>query len=305
MASKWFSVTLLIVATGLVTGCNRGERLANPPSGDSIQASSSDEFGSPGDYVVELEVNGTVRRAQLHVPTSYSDQSSFPLVLNLHGFNSNASQQETLSQMSAKADEAGFLVAYPEGIEQAWHFGPGAEGDADQAFLVGLVDLLREQLHIDATRVYITGISNGAQMSNLMACEHADVFAAAAPVSGGYFPFQDCNATRPVPIIAFHGTDDSIIPYEGQGALLMPVHEWAEAWAGHNGCDAKPVVIYETEEVLGESWINCTNSADVILFTIIGKGHSWPGSDMPVAITTREIDATDLIWNFFAAHRMP
>ncbi|MEW5720312.1 MAG: hypothetical protein AB1817_16935 [Chloroflexota bacterium] len=78
--------------------------------------------------------------------------------------------------------------------------------------------------------------------------------------------------------------------------------EAAASWAARNGCAAKSQVTFQKGEVTGETWGGCRDNADVTLYTISGKGHSWPGSNMPVSITTQDIRATDVIWDFFAAH---
>lgn len=87
----------------------------------------------------------------------------------------------------------------------------------------------------------------------------------------------------------------------------MPAREWAAGWASRNGCDQTPKVTFQKGQVTGETWGNCRDGADVILYTIEGGGHSWPGSDMlpQLGITTKDINATDVIWDFFAAHPMP
>jgi polyhydroxybutyrate depolymerase len=232
-----------------------------------------------------------------------------PLVINLHGLNSNAAQQERLSGMSRKADAAGFIVAYPEGLgdPQTWHFGPGTEGAADLAFAHDLIMGLEQRLDIDSARIYATGISNGAQMANHLGCEMADVVAAIAPVSGGYFRAQRCDPIRPVPVIAFHGTADRVLPYAGQGQLLLPVRDWAAHWAAHNGCGASPTISFQHGQVTGATWGGCHAGADVVLYTIDGGGHTWPGSKIALGlgITTQDISATDTIWEFFAAHPKP
>jgi len=258
-----------------------------------------------GTSVQEIASGGQTREYRLHVPPSYQPGSAMPLVMNLHGLNETAAQQEALSSMSTKADEVGFIVAYPEGIDQTWHVGPGAAAAADMQFIRDLVAELQGRLSIDPARIYATGISNGAQMSNRLGCDASDVFAAIGPVSGGYPPSQECAPARPVPVVGFHGTDDRLIPYEGQGHLLMPAREWAAAWAARNGCSPTPTVTYQGSEVTGETWSGCQDGADVVFYTIEGGGHGWPGSDSGAGVTTKEIDATDIIWDFFAAHPMP
>jgi polyhydroxybutyrate depolymerase len=170
-----------------------------------------------------------------------------------------------------------------------------------------LIRHLRSQLSVDPAHVYVTGISNGAQMTNRLGCELSDLVAAIAPVSGGYPRAEACQPVRPVPVVAFHGTADHLLPYAGQGQLLLPVREWAAGWAARSGCGPTPTVTFQRGQVTGETWGNCHEGADVVLYTVEGGGHSWPGSDMlpQLGITTKDINATDVIWEFFAAHPRP
>jgi polyhydroxybutyrate depolymerase len=259
---------------------------------------------STGDTVEQLVADGQERQYRLHIPPQYEPGMPVPLIINLHGYNSNAEQQENVSQMSVKADESGFIVVYPEGSgnPQSWKFGSGAESQADVNFIRDLIQHLSNQFNIDPQRIYTTGISNGAEMSYRLVCELGDVIAAFASVAGGYPPFRDCSPSRAIPVVAFHGTDDKLLPYNGQAPILLPIHKWANDWAMHNGCNPAPEVTFQKGDVTGETWSNCQDGAEVVLYTIEGKGHSWPGSHMPAAITTQDIQATDVIWEFFEAH---
>jgi polyhydroxybutyrate depolymerase len=254
-----------------------------------------------------IAVDGQIRNYHLHVPPTYQAGSALPLVLNFHGYNSNAIQEERVSRMSIKADEVGFIVAYPEGLgePQSWKFGSLSEGKADVAFARALIDHLAGHYTIDANRIYATGISNGAEMSYRLACDLADKLAAVGLVSGGYPPFRDCQPAHPVPVVVFHGTADNVLAYDGQPPLLLPVRDWAAGWAERNGCNSTPVVSLQQGDVTGETWGECRDQAEVVLYTIAGKGHSWPGSNMPAQITTQDIDATDVIWEFFVTHPYP
>lgn len=297
------SLIIVIVLTSMA--CARPPRRSQSTQSNERPPTAAIVTGAtPGDYVEAIAINDQMRHYRLHIPPSYQPGQPIPLVINLPGLNSNAAQQEHVSQMSVKADQAGFIVAYPEGLgqPQTWHIGPRAEGAADSQFIADLVGHLQDQLSLDPARIYATGISNGAQMTNHLGCIMADVFAAIAPVSGGYPPLDDCHPTRPVPVVAFHGTADKLLPYEGQGRMLMPVRDWAAAWAARNGCEATPTVTFQQGEVTGETWSHCQASADVVFYTIQNRGHSWPGSDMPPDITTHDINATDVIWDFFVAH---
>jgi polyhydroxybutyrate depolymerase len=251
--------------------------------------------------------SGRVRQYRLHVPADYASKQPLPLVVNLHGYNSNAEQQEHVSQMSLKADAAGFVVVYPQGLGDppSWRFGSKPEATADVTFIRDLLQHLRTRLQISPERIYVTGISNGAEMSYRLACDLSDMIAAVGLVAGGYPPFRDCQPTRPVPVVVFHGTADNLLPYDGRPPLFLPVREWVLSWAERNGCDSTPRVTYQKGEVTGETWGNCRQNADVVLYTIAGKGHSWPGSQMPASITTQDIVATDVMWQFFAAHPQP
>ncbi len=161
---------------------------------------------------------------------------------------------------------------------------------------------MEKELSIDPARIYATGISNGGGMANRLACDMADIVAAIAPVSGAYLSWQDCSPSRPVPVVAFHGTADQIVPYDGLGRTMPPIRGWAAAWAGRNDCSTTPTVTLQNGEVMGETWGDC--SAEVVLYTIEGRGHSWPGSGLVpgLDVATRDIVATDVIWEFFAAH---
>jgi polyhydroxybutyrate depolymerase len=305
MTKKTIPPTVIgfLLAAGLLAG---GCTLPNPRGG-SAPVQSANASLEPGESIRQISTGGQVREFRLHVPPSYVSGQAIPLIVNLHGFDSNAAQEETVSRMSVRADSAGFIAAYPEGLgkPQAWHFGSLAEAKADVQFIRDLVGALENAGSIDPKRIYVTGISNGAEMSYRLACDAADVFAAFAPVSGAYQKYGDCNPGRPVPAVAFHGTDDKLLPYAGIPPLFLPVHDWAVEWAARNGCGSAPAITYQNGDVTGESWSSCQQGADVVLYTIQGKGHSWPGSNMPAAITTRDIDATDVMWDFFAAHPMP
>jgi polyhydroxybutyrate depolymerase len=111
-----------------------------------------------------------------------------------------------------------------------------------------------------------------------------------------------------VPILAFHGIEDQVVPYNGfQTQAISPAIEtWAADWAARNGCDSTPILTTPVETVTMHSWTNCKENADVILYALEGHGHSWPGSlVMPAAITSQAINATDVMWDFFQAHPMP
>lgn len=210
--------------------------------------------------------------------------------------------------MSDRADAVGFYVAYPDGIDQHWNVLPGSRGNGDLQFVRDLIADLTASCPIDQHRIFATGISNGGGMVNRLACDLSDLLAAIAPVAGSYNSWQECDPTRPIPIVAFHGHDDQVAPYEGagRGNVQPPIRGWAAAWAERNGCSRTPEVESPAPRVTVEQWNDCDADSTVILISIDGHGHSWPGTTyLPDAITSHEVDATDVMLRFFQNYRLP
>jgi polyhydroxybutyrate depolymerase len=279
--------------------------LLTPACRRSVQPAAQNNVNVLNDE--QIITSGVTRHFILHVPPSYNG-NPMALVINLHGYGSNSREEQNLTGMSAKADTAGFLVVYPDGLDSTWYTGPGAKGDADKQFIRDLIAHLETLYTIDPKRIYATGISNGGGMANRLACDMSDLIAAIAPDSGAYNFWQDCTPARPVPVLAFHGLDDKIVPYEGNTPQIMtpPIEDWAAAWAARNGCSSTPEITTPVDTVTVQTWSTCKNNADVILYTLAGHGHSWPGSSsMPRSITSQAVNATDLIWDFFKSHPIP
>ena len=137
-------------------------------------------------------------------------------------------------------------------------------------------------------------------MANLLAGEMADSFAAVATVAGAYYDFADYRPARPIPILAFHGSADRIVPYAGRGQLPA-IRRWAALWAQHNHCGPVPATVQQGA-IRVERW---SGAAEVILYTLEGHGHAWPGMTRPGAIAAGPVDASARIWAFFARHRLP
>jgi polyhydroxybutyrate depolymerase len=138
-------------------------------------------------------------------------------------------------------------------------------------------------------------MSNGAGMADRAACRLAERVAAIGPVAGAYPRWRGCGPCRPVPVVAFHGTSDDVIPYGGLGDALPSIPAWAAAWADRNGCAPHPQTRRLPGGVIRRTW---RGRAPVTLYTITGGGHDWPRAD------DVGIDATDVICAFFRAHSM-
>lgn len=254
-------------------------------------------------------VSGGVERTYLlHLPPNV-DAAPRALILSLHGYTATAAEQERLDGLGSLADEKGFIVVYPQGLGEppGWRVGPLEAGDDDLAFLSDLIDDLASRYPIDPRRIYATGISNGGGMVDRLGCRMADRIAAIAPVSGAYLFSGDCQPARPMPVLAFHGTGDDIVPYQGEGRALPPIRDWAEAWAQRDGCRSGPTVTLQQGAATVERWADCQGDSEVQLVTIDGGGHWWPGADFSPGIPrpTDDIDASAMIWAFFEKHQLP
>ncbi len=229
-----------------------------------------------------------------------------PMVLNFHGYTMSARAQMAVSQMNAKADEAGFIAVYPEGLgdPQGWYYGP-----EEIQFVRDLIASLSRQLSVDPARIYATGLSNGGGLANQLACDLSDQIAAVAPVAAALRVDVPCTPERPVPLVAFHGAKDFTAPYAGADGIAPPIPEWAAGWAARNGCGETAEVEQVTETVTATAWTGCLDDADILLYTLEEGEHIWPRDhDIPNAgfeVTISEINANDRMWAFFAAHPLP
>jgi polyhydroxybutyrate depolymerase len=259
--------------------------------------------------------SGQDRTYLLFVPTTYDPSTPTPLVISIHGFAEWPAHQMQISGWNDLADEYGFIVVYPSGtgFPRRWR-ASGQAGDSgdpmvDVFFISELIDELGRQYNIDPARVYANGLSNGGGLSYVLGCTLSDRIAAVGSVSGAYvYPLDECNPSRPVPMIAFHGTGDPIVPYQGgpsrdSGISFPVIPDWMAARAELNACDGSPAELPASGEASGIRYSGCAQEADVVLYTIHGGGHAWPGGEpMPawiVGYTTQDINATRVMWEFF------
>jgi len=266
---------------------------------------------------------GRRREYLLYVPRDYDRAHRAPLVISLHGAMMWPAAQMETSQWNRVADAHGFLVVYPSGttlggegtgvLPRVWRMGPETALSADVAFIADLIDTLEAAYHVDPARIYVTGFSNGGGMAFALSCTLSQRIAAVGTVAAAQsLSWSWCRNTRPVPMITFHGTRDRLVPYGGALPSLMsprplpPVATWVAGWARRNRCDPDPADSAVTADVTRRAYGSCAGGASVVLYTVRGGGHTWPGGGpMPAWLlgpTTREIDASALMWEFFAAH---
>lgn len=263
--------------------------------------------------------SGEERTYRLYVPKSYDPARPTPLVISLHGGGLWGAAQMEMSQWNRVADEQGFLVVYPSGVggsgPRHWRAGVGDSSAKDVRFISELIDTLRASHTIDPTRIYADGISNGAGMAFLLSCTLSDRIAAVGLVASAHFlPWSACQDERAVPVIAFHGTADRLTPYQGgtswvaRGHLFPSIPAFTASWARRNRCGARPAESTVAADVSRLEYTRCAGDAAVVLYTIRGGGHTWPGGGpMPEWLagkTSRGVDATRQTWAFFRAHSL-
>jgi polyhydroxybutyrate depolymerase len=260
--------------------------------------------------------SGEKREYLLYVPSSYDRSRPTPLVISMHGAGLWGAAQRETSQWNNLADKQRFIVVYPSGIGgkgvRIWRAERGPSLMKDVRFISELIDTLERSYNIDSTRIYANGLSNGGGMSFALSCTLSNRIAAVGMVAAAQtLPWSWCTDPRPVPMIAFHGTADPDVPYNGGSTWISPrpfpsTPKWAANWARRNRCGVNPVESTVAPDVTRRAYTNCAGDADVVLYTIRGGGHTWPGgTPLPkwfVGVTTRSIDATSLMWSFFSDH---
>ena len=297
---------------------------------------------NPGTVVQTLQYGGLDRPYELTVPKRYDGRRPAPLVINLHGFGGTGQSQNRGTDMPAVAGKRGYVVVAPDGgpLEIPLNIVPGAEsagefqgmpfwnifapgavdfgpprgqnlgidsslvGADDVGFVTQLLDTLEGQLCLDADRLYITGMSNGAGMASTLGCNLGGRIAAIAAVSGVNLT-GTCPGDEPVSVLAVHGDADDTALYAGNGLLGYQfgnpsVPERMQAWAERDGCNAKPRTRHPREGLTVERWRGCAARTDVELWTIAGWGHEWPRATS--AKDPGTIDATRVALDFFDAH---
>jgi polyhydroxybutyrate depolymerase len=294
-----------------------------------------------GDHDITIKHEGIDHTFKVHVPSSVDRHKPAPVVLFYHGGNGTADGQEAVVKLLPVADEHGFVLVRGEGYPtlsgsgQVWNAGACCGIAADTATQsvdhVGatsaFLDELETRLCVDRRRVFATGHSNGGMLAYRLACELSDRVAAIAP-NAAFLMNRDldaeqvttlfsCEPTRPVPVLQLHGLADQCAPIGGgesaghDPATRPTVRSGIEVLRVANGCRATPTVTRPDDTTTCFTWGDCTAGADVILCAIDGAGHTWPGSFYPAETqgtcggAAADLDANQMIWEFFAAHPMP
>ena len=315
--------------TTAVTAAPAGAKADGPP----VPSAGCGESVQDGVLEEKQFLDDSDRWFLLTTPDDIDQDTPLPLVLDFHGLAEGAEVHARMTELPKYGQQHGFIVASPQGTGSPvrWAVDPDVEANADLQYTADLLDQLESELCIDTSRVYSTGLSNGAFMSSVLACTMADRFAAVAPVAGLIRP-ESCDPSRPVPVLAFHGTADPILLFNGGvgdrlnnvlggGSITdaptgdeKPIPEAdldgagypkaAQEWATGNGCTGTPTDDDLSATVIERTW-DCPPDGVVEFLIVEGGGHTWPGSEFSnkladiMGATDMETDANELIWQFF------
>ncbi|HVO00791.1 MAG TPA: PHB depolymerase family esterase [Candidatus Cybelea sp.] len=280
-----------------------------------------------------IAVSGVQRSYILHLPANVPSGAPLPLVIVLHGGAGAGAIVEKQTGFDAEADKRGFVVAYPDGSDRerpllnalgkpgflTWNAGTCCgyameQGVDDVGFIRAVVADIARAVPIDLRRVYIAGHSNGAMMAYRMACEASDLVAAVGIVSGVVVA-PKCEPTDPVSVIHIHGTADENVPIDGGvGAKSIsrtdypPVALSIAFWVARDDCPSSPQTGTPAPGVTLDDYGPCLQGTEVAYYQIAGGPHSWPGGErisLLLDAPSQALQATPLLWQFFAAHPKP
>jgi polyhydroxybutyrate depolymerase len=284
--------------------------------------SMASERRAPADDTAEhLNVGGVDRMYFLHVPTSLPESAAPPLVLVFHGGDGHAATMPNFTHFDGLADQEGFLVAYPESFNTHWNDTRGLSPADDVAFVRALIAELERSHHADPKRIYATGISNGGFFSQRLACDLADKLAAVASVAATMPEtlVPVCKPSQPISVMFIQGTKDPLVHIDGgvigqKHGRNVSLAEASSFWRKWDQTSSKP----ETEElpdhandgtsVRRDVYSNGKQGTEVVVYTIEGGGHTWPGGAqyLPAFLigkASHNLDGTQVIWEFFKKHK--
>ena len=260
-------------------------------------------------------IGGQERQYYLYLPDGISDDA--PLVFVLHGYSGDALGIMNYSGMNQVADDNGFAVCYPQGLSDDWDYNfwnvgydwHEYETVDDVEFLTELAEYLRGEYDLSRDHVFSTGMSNGGDMSYLLACEASEIFRAIAPVAGCMMTwiYDSCDPIDPIPVFEIHGTDDDVTWWEGADEIFNDgwgpwesVDTTFNFWIQLNDCtdftmDTLPDInTSDGSYVISHKNTNGVNNNEVWLYEVVNGGHDWPG-----AYGNMDINSSEEIWNFF------
>ena len=316
MGSIPTSVVILLLASSMISGC-----MSEPPEVDSEE----DVLVEPNpDYELNItehciEYDDLERCWLLLVPPILNESVPAPLLVDMHGNGDDMYQQRWTSDFANISMEQGFVVAYPQGHNNAWNQGPSlipcsdelrCSEEDDVGFILQMLDTIVQNHSIDQSRVYVTGWSNGCGMTQRLAVQASEVFAASGCMAMYLFA-EVPSDYNPIPFIEVHGILDEIVLY-ATTAPAAPVFgpekgaiQNLETWADLNGCQGSiPEVIVSEDDYDIRGYTDCENETQVMLVSLFFAAHNPYEHDDPVADPGRGwanptgVPSSTIVWEF-------
>ncbi len=211
-----------------------------------------------------------------------------PLILALHFASGSGAQMEDVTRLTPEARRAGFAVAYPSATSDGVWAGADEIGAVNRTLAA-----IRRVACVDPRRIYLTGISNGGGMANLLACRFPGRFAGVVLFAPAVSGIGDCDPARPISMLEIHGTADPLVPY---GAIPG----FVAAWARLDGCSAAPVSTRLRPKVTRQRWSGCRGGAAVEHLRLAGGRHI----ELLPQLRAAGADPARTAWRFLAPHRL-
>lgn len=322
-------IATVLVALFIVRSERREERVE-----EIVREITTTSSVVPGTYRKSIESDGRTRTYEIHIPSSYVESAAVPLVFMMHGGGGSGVRILEQTKWDEKADAEGFILVAPDGVEKNWNDGRGytARGATtdtvtevdDVAFIKALVEEIQRTYQIDENRIYIAGVSNGAMMSQRMICDAPGIFAAVGAVSGPMRTQTADTCAGTAAVIGIHGTNDPFWPMpDADGIPKFPrilernadqevtsIEEVSDIWVTKNACTATPITndleptVADGTSVTHYVYPDCAAGLSVQYYVVNGIGHGWPpnhGTELAGPVSAN-INATDVIWDFFKTH---
>lgn len=279
--------------------------LAAPPAGAAADVCGGGSGLPDGLSEQRVTSSGVARRFLVLVPGGLARTARAPVVFNLHGSGGSPEGQLTTSALASLAEAERFVVVAPAALNARWNVPPASDSPDDVRFISDVIDVVSRLVCVDPRRVYATGFSGGGRMSSQLACDLSGRVAAIAAVGGVRFP-GPCSAARAMPILAIHGTADTVNPFAGGGQPYWgaSVDAAIDGWATHNGRSgpAEEELAPGVWRVSFEAGAGTDDPGDVVLYRLDGVEHVWPARVLP---GSERGTANHIIWDFFQSHPQP
>ena len=160
------------------------------------------------------------RNDKIEVPKNYDPKKKYPFILSLHGYGSSSRGQLRFFPLEKLAEKYDFIYCAPDGIDRSWNATEACcdrqDKVDDSKYLRGLIESAMKKYSINASRIYVTGLSNGGFMSYRMAHDHSDLIAAIVPFAGVGYKVWPSKPKKPVSVLHIHGTKDDTIKWAGR-----------------------------------------------------------------------------------------